>query len=127
MTIGNIIFAHLRQTLDNSYMDIGDLIAKNLELLIERKGANPSAVAKAAGMGHTGVRDIITRKAKEPKYATLLKIAEVLEVDIHEITVGPGASSISQEDREILHLLSQLSDEERGFLLRAARGAIAQS
>ena len=107
-------------------MDIGDLIARNLEILIEKKKANPSAVAKAAGMGHTGVRDIITRKAKEPKYATLVKIAEVLNVDIHEITVGPGAGGVSHEEREILHLLSQLSPEERDFLLKAARGVAAQ-
>lgn len=111
---------------DISYMDIGDLIAKNLAEVIEAKGANPSAIAKAAGLGHTAVRDIILRKAKNPTYATLLKIAKVLEVDVTEITTGPASAPLSPEQRELLDLWSQVSEQEREFLLKSARGLAGQ-
>lgn len=66
-------------------MDSGDKIAANLERIIEEKGTNNRAVAEAAGLGHTAVRDIITRRVKNPTYATLLRFAEVLGVDVADI------------------------------------------
>ncbi|OLS53778.1 XRE family transcriptional regulator [Rhodovulum sulfidophilum] len=69
-------------------MDSGQMIAERLKALIEARGTNNRAVALAAGMGPTGVRDIISRKTKNPTYANLLKIADVLGVDVQEITGG---------------------------------------
>ena len=66
-------------------MDSGDKIAANLERIIAEKGTNNRAVAEAAGLGHTAVRDIIIRKVRNPTFATLLKLAEVLRVDVAEI------------------------------------------
>ncbi|WP_369822829.1 XRE family transcriptional regulator [Rhodovulum sp. MB263] len=64
------------------------MIAERLKALIEDRGTNNRAVALAAGMGPTGVRDIISRKTRSPTYANLLKIADVLGVDVQEITGG---------------------------------------
>ncbi|RAP39660.1 hypothetical protein BYZ73_19260 [Rhodovulum viride] len=69
-------------------MDSGQMIAERLKALIEDRGTNNRAVALAAGMGPTGVRDIISRKTRNPTYANLLKIADVLGVDVQEITGG---------------------------------------
>ncbi|GAB5431260.1 MAG: S24 family peptidase [Epibacterium sp.] len=69
-------------------MDNGQMIADKIEQLIEERGTNRRAVALAAGMSPTGVRDIINRKTKNPTFANLLKIAEVLEVDVSEIVGG---------------------------------------
>lgn len=124
--IGNFIFAPQAPYADYCRMEIGDLIAANLEALIKRKGANPSAVAKAAGMGHTGVRDIILRKAKNPAYATLLKIADVLEVDVSEITSGPASLPLSPEQRELLDVWSQLPERERQFLIKSAKAQVGE-
>lgn len=66
-------------------MDSGELIAKNLARIIADRGTNNRAVAEAAGLGHTAVRDIVNRKVKNPTYATLLKLADVLAVDISEV------------------------------------------
>lgn len=66
-------------------MDTGDMIAQRIEALIAERGLNNRAVAISAGMSATGVRDIITRKTKNPTFANLLKIAEVLGVSVHEI------------------------------------------
>lgn len=63
-------------------MDAGQMIAENIERLVLEKGTNPRAVSVAAGMSPTGVRDIITRKTKNPTYASLQKIADVLEVNV---------------------------------------------
>lgn len=67
-------------------MDTGQMIADRIEALIAQRETNPRAVALAAGMSPTGVRDIITRKTKNPTFANLLKISEVLGVDVSEIT-----------------------------------------
>lgn len=69
-------------------MDTGQMIADRIEQLVQARGTNPRAVALAAGMSPTGVRDIITRKTKNPTFANLLKIAEVLDVDVSAIVGG---------------------------------------
>lgn len=69
-------------------METGDIIASNLARIIEDSGTNNRAVAEAAGLGHTAVRDIITRKVKSPTYSTIEKLAQVLGVDVLEI-IGP--------------------------------------
>jgi phage repressor protein C with HTH and peptisase S24 domain len=69
-------------------MENGQMIANAIERLVTDSGSNPRAVALAAGMSPTGVRDIITRKTKNPTFANLLRISEVLEVDISEIIGG---------------------------------------
>ncbi|WP_417816577.1 XRE family transcriptional regulator [Tritonibacter scottomollicae] len=78
-------------------MDNGQMIADTIERLIEERGTNRRAVALAAGMSPTGVRDIINRKTKNPTFANLLKIAEVLEVDVSVIVGGttPDKPTIS--------------------------------
>ncbi len=79
---------------DISYMDSGDIIARNLEALMKAKGTNASRLAKDAGMGHTGVRDIILRKTENPKHSTLEGLADILGVPVTEITGGPGLERI---------------------------------
>ncbi|MFG6604659.1 MULTISPECIES: XRE family transcriptional regulator [unclassified Sulfitobacter] len=66
-------------------MDFGQVVADRISALIEERGTNNRAVALAAGMSATGVRDIVTRKTKNPTLANLVKIAEVLDVSIQEI------------------------------------------
>ncbi len=127
MAIGFFIFGIGHRKVDISYMDIGDLIAKNLAEIIEAKGANPSAVAKAASLGHTYVRDIILRKTKSPTYTNLVKIADVLGVDVTEITVGPVTEGISSGQREMLDLWSQLPEQLRQNLLGYGKGLLEVS
>lgn len=79
-------------------MEAGDMIAQRLEALIEQRGMKPTAVSLQAGMSRTGVRDIITRKTKNPKFETLRRLADVIGVDVSEIT---GETS-AQMDIEII-------------------------
>lgn len=71
------------------------MIAERIERLIEARSTNPRAVALSAGMSPTGVRDIITRKTKNPTYANLLKIAEALGVDVSAIVGVPSSVPIA--------------------------------
>ncbi|MCV6826024.1 MULTISPECIES: helix-turn-helix domain-containing protein [Halocynthiibacter] len=105
-------------------MDIDDLIVANLKRLILEKQTNTSALAKAAGMNHTAVRDILTRKAKSPKYATLVKLANALDVPVWEITGGDRSANLTPEERRMLFAMSQLSDEIREVLLKSAEAQI---
>lgn len=66
-------------------MDRNDKIAARLARLVDERGSNPSAAAKAAGLNHTAIRDIITRKTKHPTFDTLARIAEALDVSVAEI------------------------------------------
>ena len=66
-------------------MDFGQVVADRISALIEQRGTNNRAVALAAGMSATGVRDIVTRKTKNPTLANLVKIAEALDVSTQEI------------------------------------------
>ena len=100
-------------------------VAKNIESLLKEKGLNPSGVAKSGGMGHTAIRDIITRKTKHPTYATLVKIAEIAGVDISRITVGPHFTAMTQDDLESISVMFQLKPEERKFVLNIANAQIA--
>lgn len=128
MSIGSNLFVCRGGLPDKTYMDpeaLNRLIARNLEALMAEKDLNMSAWAKAAGMGHTGVRDIIQGKVKNPTYRTLLSLAEVAGVDVRRITVGPEFESLSPADAEALDLLSQLEPAERQILLNAARAQIA--
>lgn len=69
-------------------MDTGQMIADRIEALIVERGTNHRAVALSAGMSATGVRDIVLRKTKNPTFANLAKIAEVLGVPVTAIIEG---------------------------------------
>lgn len=128
MSIGINLFAENVRSQDKSYMDIealNRLLADNLTTLMKEKNLNRSAWAKEAGLSHTGVRDIISGKVKDPRYGTLVKLADVAGVDVRRITIGPGYQEVEQADAEIIETLHQLEPAERRFLLNAAKAQVA--
>jgi transcriptional regulator with XRE-family HTH domain len=104
---------------------LNDLIVGNLSSVMAERGLTPSAWARAAGLSHTAVRDIISTKVKNPTYRVLVALAEAAGVDVRRITVGPHYLSADRDDAEALDLLAQLEPPERAFLLRAAKAQIA--
>ncbi|MEM9631491.1 MAG: helix-turn-helix transcriptional regulator [Pseudomonadota bacterium] len=64
-----------------STVELGNRIAAKISALIEEQGTNPGAVAKAAGLGVTSVRDLLSGRARTPNVATLVSIAQVLHAD----------------------------------------------
>lgn len=93
-------------------MDTGAVIAERIERLVAERGSNPRAVALAAGMSPTGVRDIITRKTKNPTFASLQKIAQVLGADVLDIVgaLPAGNREIAVAGRVGAGALVELTD-----------------
>ena len=73
--------------------DLAELLVKNLKLIMFEHELNASGWAKAAGLNHTAVRDILTGKTTAPKYITLVKLAKAASVDVRQITIGPTYNS----------------------------------
>lgn len=74
-------------------------IAKRIEVLIEDRGTNPRAVALAAGLNHTAVRDIIKGKIRNPGSETLAKIAAQLEVSVEHLITGAAGGEAPTKAR----------------------------
>jgi len=78
------------------------LVDRLKRLIIERE-TNQAAVAKAAGLGATAVRDIIEGKSASPKISTLEKIAAVLETSASYLAYGEAApETLATTDSEPL-------------------------
>ncbi|MEP2717327.1 XRE family transcriptional regulator [Pseudophaeobacter sp.] len=103
---------------------INTRVTENIRSLIEEIGSNPSRLAKAAGLGHTSIRDILAGTSGSPRYETLMKIANAAGVDVRRLTVGPNFQDQDAKDTELLDLLQQLEPTERQFLLNAAKAQI---
>lgn len=110
------------------YMNIEALnsrVVENIRTLIDEKGAKPTSLSKAAGLGHTTIVDLLKKPGASPRYDTILKIAKALNVDVRRITIGPEFERFEAQDAELVDLLLQLEPSERQFLLNAAKAQIA--
>lgn len=94
---------------------ISMLVARNIEAVMARKRMTPAEVNRKAGLGQTGVNDIISGKSGSPKVSTLRKIAEdALEVPVISLLMEPNEDPLDQEIFEALGMLPR--DERRKFL-----------
>lgn len=115
---------------ENAYMDfdainaINARVVENIRTLLEEKGAKPTALSKAAGMGHTTIVDLLKKPGASPRYDTVLKIAHALNVDVRRITIGPDYLHADQRSAAILEKLLQLEPSELQILLKAADAQI---
>jgi len=62
------------------------IIIQRLKSRMEEMGKNPSSLALEANLGRSAVRDIISGRAKNPQYATLLSLASVLDCSLAYLT-----------------------------------------
>lgn len=104
---------------------LGDQIAKNLERLLDEKGLKPTPLSLKAKLSRTAISDIISRKTKNPTYASLVKIANAAGVDVMRIIDGPDYTNRSKDDLETISLVHQLTQEERATLKHFLKAQIA--
>lgn len=107
---------------EESNEELGQRIASKIAALIEEQGTNPGAVAKAAGLGVTSVRDILSGRARTPNVATLVRIAKVLHADpgdlISPLQSDPQANALyfalnADNQRRVRAIMrALLSDQE---------------
>lgn len=80
-------------------MDISPFIIQNLTRLIAMRGTTNRAVAEAAGLSHTVVRNIVMRRTHSPTILTLERIAKALDVTLGELL---GVVEIAGDGIEVI-------------------------
>lgn len=90
------------------------LVARNIEIAMERLGTNPSEVARRAKINPTGVYDILSGKSRNPRLDTLYKIAsQGLGVPFSELFSEPNSDEVDKEISGLLAKASMLPHAER--------------
>jgi transcriptional regulator with XRE-family HTH domain len=113
--------------LDISDMKADDMdahIAANIAAIIKNRGLAHTRVSLDAGLSRSAVADIINRKSRSPSYATLVKIADTIGVSIEQITIGPNAPALSEDEAYIYSLVSQLPGDLRHKLTGYLEGLV---
>lgn len=83
-------------------------IADNLAAAVKADGRAPRAIALAAGLNHTAIRDILTGKTNSPRADTLERLAAAMNVPLATLTRGEQPL-----DSGLAELLGQLTEAER--------------
>lgn len=94
------------------------ILADNIRRLMAERGINEKALARSAGLGPTGVRDILQGKSGSPRVETLAKIARALNVHIVVLLESQPASALREQ---VLSAFASLSEDEQQTLLVLAR------
>lgn len=101
------------------------LVARNIEAIMARKGTNPNAVAKRLGTNPTIIYDILSGKSKSPRLDTLHKIAVIgLGVPVSALLMEPDEDEL---DREIAQTFGLMPPSDRRRLLSMAQAWMAQA
>ncbi|WP_298436349.1 adenosylcobalamin-dependent ribonucleoside-diphosphate reductase [uncultured Jannaschia sp.] len=86
----------------------GQTIGARIDLLIEDRKTNRTALAKAAGLGPTAIHDIIQGKSVSPKVSTIEKIAEALDVPTSYLIVGRDEDADGSTTQNVVRLFDPL-------------------
>lgn len=86
------------------------LVAHNIQLLMDHLGTNPAEVARDAGLGPTGIYDILKGRSRSPRLETIVKIAEALGVPVSLLFEERGDDDVKNE---ILALVAAMPEDER--------------
>lgn len=85
-------------------------VARNIEVIMDQLGTDAAKLARAAGLGPTGIYDIIKGRSRSPRLETLTKIAEALGVPVALLLEEKGDDDLKNE---ILALVAGMTAEER--------------
>ncbi len=85
---------------------------------LEKRGLSLKGLAEGAGVSYEQLKKLKQNKSRSTNVDDAKKIADYLGIPLDTLLDSPGTlSSI-----EIVDLYNQLSDQERQFLLKSARG-----
>lgn len=90
-----------------------DFAARLKDYIDRTPGMTPAGLAVQAGLDNSTIRGLLTGKAQGPRLETALKICEAIGTTLEEFLGDPR----TQEERDILRLLSQLPVDQRRRLL----------
>lgn len=90
--------------------DYNLIAAANIERLMEINGFNGVTLAEAAGLSRTSVYAVIKRDIASPRLSTLTKIADALNVTVHELLTQGNDGQLGEE---IANLVAAIPNEQR--------------
>jgi predicted transcriptional regulator len=98
--------------------EVVQVVAANIERLIQMRKTNPAEVARSANLNYTAIYDIIKGKSRSPRLDTISKVAAALNVPIESLF-----KKIEDDDpvNTMVYLYSSLPDEEKKRLLLTAK------
>jgi transcriptional regulator with XRE-family HTH domain len=88
---------------------------------VEESGMSLRALADGAGVSYEQLKKLKQNKSKSTNVDDAAKLARYLGVPLSDLLAGVA----SPVDAETVEILSQLTEQERRFLLNAARAQIA--
>lgn len=106
-------------------MDLRDRIRRRLDVT----GMKMGKASRAAGLGHTYVRDLLTGKVSNPRSEHLAKLAEVLGTTLEWLAEGRGAEQPGagvQDASQVLRIWDRIAPEDRGHALRLLGGFVRE-
>lgn len=110
-----------RNAIESDYFPVRTFI----EILSDKIDADPdlteAGLATKAGLNNSTIRQMIKNK-RSPRIDTAMKICRALNTTLEDFF----AENTDPVRSELSFLIDQLSDQERGFLLSAAKGIRAQ-
>lgn len=85
------------------------MFKQNFERICVEKGYSPSAVCIAVGISKSNYSN--WNEGTIPRKTTLIKIANYLGVSVEELTTDTK-TTLSEEEKQLVSLIAQLTDEE---------------
>jgi len=86
------------------------LVARNIQSIMDHLGTDAAKLSRSAGLGPTGIYDILKGKSRSPRLETIVKIADALGVPVSLLFEEKGDDDIKNE---ILALVSAMPEDER--------------
>lgn len=93
-------------------------LTANLRYFLDHRDISMNELSRKAGLGQTGIFDILNGRTQSPRLATLEKIAEALGTTVTDLLQD---NRRAEAEREILAAFSQLPAPDQERLLQTAR------
>lgn len=93
------------------------LLSQNIERLLDQRQMSMNELSKRAGLGQTGIADILSGKVRSTRLETVEKIAGALGVTVADL-LSPAARAAAE--REMLAAFLKLPAEDQDRLIKTA-------
>lgn len=90
----------------------------NLRYFLDQKGVSMNELLRKAGLGQTGIFDILNGRTQSPRLSTLEKIAEALHTTVADLLMDHQRADA---EREMLAAFAQLPEHDQERLVQTAQ------
>jgi transcriptional regulator with XRE-family HTH domain len=114
-------------------------IADNIKCLLDIRGIKPADLSRDSGVPQARISEIVSEKTKNPRMATLQKIAKALGVTVSDLTDDPKTTTVSHADAPtarhtqrqirdnfVIASLPLLTDDQSEMIFDQVRGMVGK-